>query len=365
MIRKYFNNFDWVLLGVSILVYIFGLLVLYSTTYDDGGILSNKMMVQIISGVIGFLTIIILANIDYRVYKKFSGFLYLLAIGFLLSVEFFGFSVLGATRWIDLGFIQIQPSEIAKILVIISLAKYFAQYNNETWRIKNIIISAIYVFIPMALVMRQPDLGTALVFLAIWIGMIFVSNIKRLTLLKIGLVGLLATPIGWLILKDYQKQRILTFLNPESDILGSGWNISQAVIAIGSGRLFGRGLGYGPQSHLNFLPMQQTDFAFAVLAEGMGFMGVFILLSLFFIMLTRIIKVASESRDSFGMFMSVGIAMMIAFHIFVNVGMNLRLMPATGLPLPFISYGGTALLTNLLAIGLLQSIFSRRKQIEF
>jgi rod shape determining protein RodA len=365
MIRKYFKNFDWILLGVSLLILAFGLLGLYSTTYSEGGIISNKMIVQITSGLIGLLMVVAIANIDYRVYKKFSGVLYLLAIGLLVSVEMFGFSILGATRWIDLGFTQVQPSELAKILVIISLAKYFADHNDEMWRIKNILISAIYAFIPMVLVLRQPDLGTALVIFVVWVGMLFVSNVKRITLLKVGLVGLLTTPLGWLALKDYQKQRILTFLNPEADVLGKGWNVSQAVIAIGSGRLFGRGLGYGPQSHLNFLPMQHTDFAFAVLAEEMGFIGVFILLSLFFILLMRIIMIASESRDNFGMFISVGVAMMIAFHIFVNIGMNLRLMPVTGIPLPFISYGGTALLSNFLAIGLLQSIFSRRKQIDF
>jgi rod shape determining protein RodA len=365
MINKYFRNFDWILLGVSFLVLILGLLVLYSTTYSEGGLFSSKMVVQAISGIIGFIGIIIIANIDYRVYKKFSGLLYVAAIALLLLVEIFGFSILGATRWIDLGFTQIQPSEIAKILVIISLAKFFAERNDEMWRVKNIIISAIYAFIPMLLVIRQPDLGTALVIFAIWAGMLFISNVKRITLLKIGLAGILTTPLGWLMLRDYQKERILSFLSPEADVLGKGWNVSQAVIAIGSGRLFGRGLGYGPQSHLNFLPMQQTDFAFAVLAEEMGFIGVFILLSLFFIMLIRTIKIASESRDNFGSFISVGVAMMIAFHVFVNIGMNLRLMPVTGLPLPFISYGGTSLLTNLLAIGLLQSIYARRKQIDF
>jgi len=195
--------------------------------------------------------------------------------------------------------------------------------------------------------------------------MLFVSNVKRSTLIKMAGIGLAILPLMWFTLHDYQKNRILTLFSPDADVLGKGWNVEQANIAIGSGQFFGRGFGYGSQSHLNFLPMQHTDFAFAVLAEEMGFLGSVILIGLYFLLLYRVLAIAKSSRDSFGMFIATGTAVMFFVHIFVNIGMNIRLMPATGIPLPFISAGGTAILINLAAIGILESIYSRHKKIDF
>lgn len=363
MLGKIFKDFDWVLIIVVLLLVGFGILTVYSTTFKSSS--SSMVFTQGIAAFLGLIIMLVLSRIDYRIFKKFTGILYVIMIGLLIAVEFVGVNILGATRWIDLGFTQLQPSEVAKFIIIVCLAKYFSDHNEEMWRLKNIFISFAYVLIPMVLVLREPDLGTALVLFAIWASMLFVSSVKRLTLLKISTAALAFLPVVWLMLHDYQRNRILTLFNPSDDALGKGWNVTQAVIAIGSGQIFGRGFGYGSQGHLNFLPMKHTDFAFAVLAEEMGFLGVGIIIALFLTLVYRIIAIARNSRDNFGMFMAVGAATMFCFHVFVNIGMNTRIMPVTGIPLPFISYGGTAILINLAVIGLLQSIHIRHKKIAF
>lgn len=364
MFKKFLKNFDWFLFAIVFLILMLGLLTVFSATFKTS-LGSNKAVSQAIFALIGIGLLFLLAKIDYRILKKFTGHLYLLMIILLLAVEFAGINALGATRWINLGFFQLQPSELAKIVIIICLAKYFSEHNEEMWRFKNIVISGLYILIPIALVFKQPDLGTAIIIFLIWAGMLFVSNIKRSTLLKMGGGSLALMPGFWFVMQDYQKGRILSFIKPSADALDKGWNVQQALIAIGSGRFFGRGLGYGPQSHLNFLPMQHTDFAFAVLAEEMGFLGAAILIGLFFLLIYRILNISKISRDSFGMFIAVGVAIMMFTHVFINIGMNLRIMPVTGIPLPFISAGGTSIVINLIAIGILQSIYMRHKKIDF
>jgi len=354
MIKKYLKNFDWILFSVVLLLFCLGILTVYSATFSiSGG--ENKALSQLMFGFIGLFFLFILTRVDYRLFKKYSGLIYVIMLLLLLAVDLFGTEVLGARRWIDLGFFRLQPSELAKVLSILCLAKYFAEHNDEMWKLRHILISAVYVFIPVVMVIMEPDLGTAIILFLIWAGMLFVSNIKRSTLVKVFLVILAMLPLMWFTLHDYQRNRILTFSGgSNSDSLDKGWNVEQALIAIGSGQIYGRGMGYGPQSHLNFLPMQHTDFAFAVLAEEMGFLGAVILLLLFAVLLYRIITIAKLSRDTFGMFIASGAAVMFFSHIFINIGMNVRIMPVTGIPLPFISAGGTAIITNLIVIGLLE-----------
>ncbi|KKQ95275.1 MAG: Rod shape-determining protein RodA [candidate division CPR2 bacterium GW2011_GWC1_39_9] len=365
MIKKYLKNFDWILFSVVLLLFCLGILTVYSATFSiSGG--ENKALSQLMFGFIGLFFLFILTRVDYRLFKKYSGLIYVIMLLLLLAVDLFGTEVLGARRWIDLGFFRLQPSELAKVLSILCLAKYFAEHNDEMWKLRHILISAVYVFIPVVMVIMEPDLGTAIILFLIWAGMLFVSNIKRSTLVKVFLVILAMLPLMWFTLHDYQRNRILTFSGgSNSDSLDKGWNVEQALIAIGSGQIYGRGMGYGPQSHLNFLPMQHTDFAFAVLAEEMGFLGAVILLLLFAVLLYRIITIAKLSRDTFGMFIASGAAVMFFSHIFINIGMNVRIMPVTGIPLPFISAGGTAIITNLIVIGLLESIYIRHKKIDF
>ena len=233
----------------------------------------------------------------------------------------------------------------------------------NTWR--SLLPIALFVGIPFLLVLKQPDLGTSLVFLAIALGMLFISNIKMSLLRNAAIVGIILAPIGWHFLKDYQKSRILVFLDPNADPFGAGYHIIQSKIAIGSGELFGKGLFQGTQSQLNFLPENHTDFIFSVIGEELGFLGCLFILFLYFILIYRGLITAKECKDPFGMLLATGIVSMWAFQILVNVGMTCGIMPVTGIPLPFMSYGVSALTTNMMAMGILMSIYMRQQTMIF
>lgn len=361
---RFLKNFDWILLIATVLVLAIGIAVLYSTTLNmTGG--SGEAIKQLIYALIGLLLFFLAASFDYRLLKGYTAPLYLFVIFMLVILFFVGKNISGATRWIDFGFFQLQPSEIAKIFMIIVMAKYFAVHHEVMNKFKHIARSFIFMLIPLILVAAQPDLGTSIVFIIIWLSMVLVSNIKKLYVAAIGVLGIGAMPLIWIFLADYQKQRILTFLNPAGDPQGAGWNVTQALIAIGSGRFLGRGLGHGPQSQLNFIPEKHTDFIFAAMAEELGFLGVMVFLSLFLVIIIRGIRAAFSAKDLFGTYLATGIVAMIFFHVFVNVGMNIGIMPVTGIPLPLTSYGGTSVLVTLASIGILESIIIRYKKIDF
>jgi rod shape determining protein RodA len=273
--------------------------------------------------------------------------------------------VLGASRWINLGFFQFQPSELAKLVVIIVLAKFFADHYEQMDRPRYLLWSLGYVAVPLILVLAQPDLGTAMVLGFIWLAMALVGRVRKSHLAVLGLSGLALLPLIYHFLKPYQRERLLTFINPTADPLRSGYNVVQSTIAVGSGQWFGRGLAAGSQSQLNFLPSQHTDFIFAVLSEKLGFVGGVLLLLLFVVLLARALIIAYRAQDRFGMFLATGIMAMLLFHMFINVGMNVGIMPVTGIPLPFVSYGGTNLLIGLIGVGLLESIAVRHKKLQF
>ncbi len=277
----------------------------------------------------------------------------------------FGQSALGAQRWIQLGPITIQPSEFSKLIMIIALANMLDKRKgklNSFWDITQVFI---YVGIPFLLVLKQPDLGTSLVFLAILFGMVYMAGISSRHLMIIFGSALAVLPIFWHFLKDYQKKRLTVFIDPNVDPLGSGYHIIQSKIAIGSGMLFGKGLFSGTQSQLNFLPENHTDFIFAVIGEELGFVGAVVILLLYFILLYRGVKIAGAARDNFGMLLATGITSMMAFHVLVNVGMTAGIMPVTGIPLPLMSYGVSSLTTNLISIGILLNVYMRRQKIFF
>lgn len=360
---RLFKNFDWFLVGSAAFLCSIGIAVLFSTTYDFK--MSSEAMKQVLYVILGFAALFAVAQIDYRAYKSYSGVLYILVILLLLSVRFFGKSAMGATRWIDFGFFQFQPSLVAQLLMAIILAKYFADHYEGLRGIKAIVRSGVFVAIPTILVALQPDLGTAFVFIFLWFIMLVFSNAKKIYVVALAVLGVLSLPIAWLFLRDYQRARVLTFMNPGADPQGAGWNVTQAQIAIGSGQLWGRGLGHGTQSQLNFIPEKHTDFIFASMAEEMGFLGVCVALLLYSVIFFRGAKIAILARDFFGTYLAIGILAMIFIHVFVNIGMNLGIMPVTGIPLPFISYGGTPILVDLAALGILESIYVRCKKIDF
>ena len=358
------KNFDWVLILATMLLLGFSFAIIYSTTFNIAG--GSEALQQIIFAGVGLTGLVLLARTDYRMFKKFSGILYILSLVMLVATYVLGKTALGATRWINILGFQFQPSELAKVFMIIVMAKFFSENVEQMHKPKVFLKSVFYIGIPTALVAIQPDLGTALTFVIIWGAMLLVSNIKkRYVAGTIGLVALAMVPVYEFMLRDYQRLRILSFLNPAADPMGSGWNVKQAMIAIGSGQFWGRGLGHGPQSQLNFVPFKHTDFVFAALAEEMGFIGAFAVILLFGVILYRAIKIAMLSRDYFGMFLATGIFAMLFFHILINIGMNLGIMPVTGIPLPLVSYGGTSVVITLFAIGILESIHIRYKKIDF
>lgn len=272
---------------------------------------------------------------------------------------------MGAQRWIQIGPISIQPSEFSKVIMIIALATLLESRIGHLSKWREVIPVALFVLVPFLLVAKQPDLGTGLVFLAIFLGMIFVAGIS-LKILGIVFGAFLAMlPIIWQFLHDYQKMRIMVFIDPNVDPLGSGYHIIQSKIAIGSGMLFGKGLFGGTQSQLNFLPENHTDFIFAVVGEEFGFIGAVFLLCLYLIVLWRGVKIARECKDAFGMLLASGITSMLAFHLLVNVGMTMGVMPVTGIPLPLMSYGVSSLLTNVTCLGLLMNIHMKQQSLHF
>ena len=278
---------------------------------------------------------------------------------------FLGHSALGAQRWIQLGPITVQPSEFSKLIMIVSLAALLEDKVGKLNDLHELLPVAAYVGIPFFLVLKQPDLGTSLVFMAIFLGMIFACGINLKILGGLMAAGLASMPILWHFLKDYQKMRIMVFMDPNVDPLGSGYHIIQSKIAIGSGMLFGKGLFGGTQSQLNFLPENHTDFIFAVVGEELGFIGAALLLILYFIVLWRGIKIARDASDNFGMLLAVGITSMLAFHVLVNVGMTTGIMPVTGIPLPLMSYGVSSLTTNIMAIAILVNIHMKKQKLLF
>lgn len=348
------------------LLALIGILIIFSTNLKASSVtgvadVRNQIIFLIVATVVFFGV----AWIDYRAWSKMTRPLYVIMLASLLLVEFLGKTALGATRWINFGFFQFQPSELAKIILIIVFAKFFSEHYDRLEDPKQVVLSLAYLIVPLALVLAQPDLGTGIILVVIWLTMAAVSRMPKRYLVAMLACGVILLPIGVHFLKPYQRARLDTFLQPTANPLGSGYNVVQSTIAVGSGQLLGRGLAAGSQSQLNFLPSQHTDFIFAVLAEKLGFVGSIILLLLFAALLGRALIVTYRAQDRFGFFVGIGVVAMLVFHILINVGMNLGIMPVTGIPLPFVSYGGTSLLISLIAVGLLESISIRRQKIQF
>lgn len=354
--------FDWSIIVIPLLLLLLGIVVIYTVTFPT--VQFDLARSQIIYAVLGLLVALFLTVTDYRNWQSFSYLFYGIGLALLVAVIFIGSKQFGAARWIDLGFFHLQPSELLKLILIIVLARFLSTWNGAmtVWRL---VITLVIAAIPTLLVFRQPDLGTASVLLVITVGMLLFARLPWRWWLTMGLIGAIMLPIGYSQLQDYQKHRITTFLAPESDLAGKGYNVRQATIAIGSGGMFGQGLGQGSQSQLNFLPVAHTDFIFAGLAEATGLVGGLILLGLYIALIARTFRVAELAKDHFGMYLASGIGIMIAFQVFVNIGMNLGVLPVTGIPLPFVSFGGTSLIISMASIGLLESIYARHKKISF
>jgi rod shape determining protein RodA len=363
MDRRLWRNFDFVLLGATILLIALGVAVIYSSTLGTPD-LADLPYRQAIYAVLGLGIMFVVAAIDYRFLESFQKAIYVVAVALPAIVFIMGEITHGAQRWISARG-SVQPSELTKILVIVVLAKYLADYQEDVGRLRYVFLSLIYVIPPIILIYLQPDLSTAVVLAVIWFAMVLMAGMRLLHLGVLGVVGALATPLVWVTMKDYMRQRILTFILPVHDPLGSAYNINQARIAIGSGGWLGRGFAHGSQSQLHFLRVRHTDFTFSVLGEELGFVGALLLIILLIIVLWRITRVAGMARDPFGYLIACGVAAALSFQALANIAMNLGLLPTTGIPLPFISYGGSSLIAFLIAEGLVQSVIMRYKKIEF
>ncbi|HHW56913.1 MAG TPA: rod shape-determining protein RodA [Clostridia bacterium] len=362
--KKLLKNFDWGLLIVVLLIAIYGVIVVTSASHAIQTGSYRKVIVQSIAILIGLLSIIVICIFDYNIFAKFSTFIYILNLIGLILVLVIGKVSNGAQSWIALGPVDIQPSEFSKLALALTLANMFSKIE-EIKTFKELIGPLIYVGIPFIAVMLQPDLGTGLVFVAIFLAIVYISGINTKILAQLFVLGIAMLPIGYKLLKPYQRNRLLSFLNPELDPLGTGYHVIQSKIAVGSGMLWGKGLFNGTQAKYYYLPEAWTDFIFSVVGEELGFIGALILIILYIIMLYKAWRIAYNAKDKYGMFVAVGIIAMFTFHIFENIGMTIGIMPITGIPLPFMSYGGSAMVADMMAIGLLENISMRRQKINF
>jgi rod shape determining protein RodA len=368
MVRRLWRNFDVLLLLVTIGITALGVALIYSATISveaSDPLLERSFFRQALFCLSGLFILLLAAGIDYHLLEHIHWLIYAATLGILGLVVVAGKVGFGAQSWLSLRG-AIQPSELAKVLLIVVLAKYLADHEEQMERLDWLLFSTLLVGPVVFLVYRQPDLGTAIVLVAVWLGMVFAAGAPLLHFVLLG-VGLGAIgPVVWFSLKDYMKQRILVFLNPASDVSGIiSYNTQQARISIGSGGWFGKGFLHGTQSQLYFLRVRHTDYVFSVLCEELGFVGALILLLLLFILLWRILRAARLAQDTFGRLIACGVATMIFFQSFVNIAVNVGLLPVTGLTLPLVSYGGSSLWATLFGIGLVESVVMRHKKLEF
>ena len=360
--RRLVQYFDWGLLCLTLIVSFIGLMTLYSAV--SAGISTPQKVLyarQLIWYGLGLTAMIISFLFHYKVLERWAGFFYVFCILLLIAVLLFGRYIGGSRRWLTILSISIQPSELVKIAVIIVLAKYYSNLAKTTGlRLKELFIPCVLVAIPFILIVKQPDLGTAMLIVLIAASITCFVKIEKRTLIYIIAFCGIIIPSVWFFLKEYQKQRILTFLNPERDPLGTGYHIIQSKIAIGSGMLYGKGFLQGTQNAFSFLPEEHTDFIFSVLAEEWGFTGSVLLLFAFLMLIVCGLNIAYGCRDSFGTILAVGIITMLAWEMFINIGMVAGIVPVVGVPLPFISYGGSSILTVMISIGILMNISMRR-----
>lgn len=353
-VRQKLFDIDWLLFFSAVFISLAGLITMGS--FGESAAYFQRQIIWLVISVIVFF---ILSTFDYRFLKRTGVVVTIFSLSVVLLFALFmvGKVAKGAQSWFDLGAFSFQPADLIKLVIIILLAKYFSKRHVEIAHIRHILISGFYVFVVFALVFFQPDFGSALIIFLIWFGMILLSGISKKHLLIVFLLGLTAFSVLWVyMLQDYQKQRIINFIHPLADIRGAGYSAYQSTIAVGSGQLTGKGIGYGTQSKLSFLPEYQTDFIFAAYAEEWGFLGVILLFIFFGVLLWRIIYASYYGASNFEILFGCGLAIMFTSHFLVNVGMNIGIMPVTGITFPFMSYGGTNLLTSFIGLGILMGM---------
>ncbi|MDO8668430.1 MAG: FtsW/RodA/SpoVE family cell cycle protein [bacterium] len=358
----YFKNFDWILFTSVILLVCFGLAEIYSVALGSSQLDLLNFKKQILFIFIGVILLFLLAGFDYYSLRSYSKYFYVIGIILLIGVLFFGQTIRGTKGWYNLMGFNLQPVEFIKFVLILFLAKYFSSASPRTEELKRLLISGSGALLFIVLVLVQPDFGSAFVLFLSWLSMVVLVGFNKKYFLAIGLILAVIFSGAWsFALQDYQKQRIVTFLNPSFNPLSQGYNVSQAIIAVGAGGIIGRGIGFGSQSQLKFLPEAQTDFIFAVVAEELGFSGVLLILLFFGIFFYRCLYHLKRVNNDFGIFFILGSMSLIFIEMFINIGMNLGILPVVGISLPFLSYGGSGMISSLMLVGVIESIIIRSK----
>ncbi len=356
--RRFIISFDWMWFLALLALTGGGLVTIWSTTEGTG--IDSYFGKQFLYLGLALLAFLVLLYIDYHAISDYITLLYIGGLIFLVLVLFWGYSIHGARSWLPLGPVAFQPSEIMKILVIVALAKYYSETEREHLEANELLVGAFIVIVPVVLIVIQGDLGTAVTLVPIFVALSFLGGLKRKYAIVLLLILLLASPVGWLMLEDYQKGRIQTIFNLSDDPHHFGYQTIQSKIAIGSGRFLGKGFKQGSQSQLGFLPARHTDFIFAALSEEKGFLGSTIILGIFLFVFLRLLRTASEAKDRIGSMIVVGVLSLLLFHVTINIGMVVGLLPILGIPLPFISAGGSSLISSVVAMGLCMNVRMRR-----
>ena len=355
------KGLDWVLIVVALLLVAISLAMLFSSAPDNW--VSSRFASQATALIISLPLAGLVVRVPYHSFKRYAVGLYLLAILGLVSVTLTGSVIRGTASRLEIAGFQIQPSEFMKISLIIMLSWALSRYKRIDWRA--LAMSGLFAGIPIAFILLEPDLGVAALLLMSWVGLLFYAGISWLYLSVLSIAGVLGAVASWIwLLADYQKDRLLVFIDPARDALGSGYNVMQSIVALGSGGWLGRGIGHGPQSRLQFLPEQHTDFIFASIGEELGLVGVLLVIALYAIMLWRILLIAKNTQDPFGQFLAVGSAIVLAASFTVSAGMNMGMLPVTGIPLPLLSYGGSNLLSTFLLLAIVQSVRVHSKWVQ-
>jgi len=362
LIKKKLESFDWTLFILIFLLLILGVAIQYSLSLglEPGSLSIFKKQVAFI--LLGLLIFFIVSFLDFRILKSLGLVFYIVSLLLLLFLLIFGETFHGVKGWYFLGFIYFQPVELVKIVLIIIFAKIWAGKVKEAKEIKRIVLSFIFLVPPVILTLIQPDFGAALIFILSWFFFTAINTQKTKYLLFILVLLVLASLFLWgFVLKDYQKSRIISFFSPAEDPLGRGYQIAQSKIAIGAGRIFGRGIGYGSQGQMRFLPASRNDFIFAALSEELGFIGSIALVILYALIFLKMIKISRTIYEHFGFFLVLGIAFNLFIQVIINTGMNLGLLPVVGISLPLISYGGSSMVTTLFSLGIVESVIIRQR----
>jgi len=359
--RRLFIHFDWALLGIVLAIAAIGILNLFSATAKIEMPGTPFYLKQIFWLLIGLAMMVTMAFVEYRFYSDIAYIAYSIALFLLIVVLVYGLITSGAQRWVKIGSLSFQPSEFVKISLILALAKFFHRPPHpKGYSLKQLTFPFLLLLLPMGLILKQPDLGTAIILLLVFFSVLIFVKIRWSSLLTIGLAGGAGVPLLWSFLKEYQKKRIITFFNPDLDPLGAGYHLIQSKIAVGSGGILGKGFMKGTQSKLGFLPEQQTDFIFSALGEEWGLIGSLFIVGLYLLLILWGLRVAVQAKDRFGAILAFGVVAMLFWHVFINIGMVLGMMPVVGIPLPLLSYGGSFIISTLIGVGLLLNVSMRR-----